>query len=56
MTPVGKAVAPITPTDVTRNMSGPCAPDAYLFGGALGMLDLTDRVKPMYLLGVGRLR
>ena len=54
MTSVGQEAAPLTPTDVTTNLSsGPYAPDAALCGGTLGMLDVAERVEPMDQLSMG---
>ena len=56
MTPLGKAAALSKPDAVTHAMSGPHGAAAVVFGGTLGMLDLTNRVKPMDQLDVGRMR
>ena len=59
MTPLGQAAAVATPKAVKSKLKGtgsPLPPDAVLFGGALGMLDLRDRVKPLDELDVGRMR
>ena len=53
---LGKSAAATKPNDVLGKMTGPLASDSVTFGGTLSMLDLSDRVKPMDQLDVGRMR
>ena len=52
---LGKSAAATKPNDVLGKMTGPLASDSVTFGGTLSMLDLSDRVKPMDQLDVGRM-
>ena len=52
---LGKSAGATKPTDVLAKMTGPHASDSVMFGGTLSMLDLSDRVKPMDQLDVGRM-
>ena len=52
---LGKSASATKPTDVLAKMTGPHASDSVMFGGTLSMLDLSDRVKPMDQLDVGRM-
>ena len=54
--PLGRAAATSTPEAVSKTLFSAGAPETMVFGGALGMLDLTDRVKPIDDLDVGRMR
>ena len=56
MSPLGKTAALSKPDAVKDAMNGPHGAAAVMFGGTLGMLDLTNRVKPMGQLDVGRMR
>ena len=52
----GKAAECATPATVHTKLTSAGGPDSVIFGGALGMLDLQDRVKPLPILDVGRMR
>lgn len=52
----GKAAECATPATVHTKLNSAGGPDSVIFGGALGMLDLQDRVKPFPILDVGRMR
>ena len=60
MLAVGTAAATTTPKELMKKLAGDhptqYVPDSVKFGGVLGMLDVTDRVKPISEMDVGRMR
>ena len=56
MEPLGRAANTSTPRDVQNKLNTPHGPDAIIFGGTFGMLDLGDRVKALPAMDVGRMR